>query len=181
MPTDEKRLLELVRQLKAGNQDAFEEFYALTKKTVFFAGYSLSPDRELIADITQETYEDFLRNISSFRESETVSAYLVRMMHNKMVNELLRRNREVPIDTYLNEDNEQGEEDDSGEEEHELFALAKKLLSAEEYQIVILHVVNDQKFNAIAKILNKPLGTILWVYNKAMKKLKKELGKEEEK
>jgi RNA polymerase sigma-70 factor (ECF subfamily) len=102
-------------------------------------------------------------------------------MHNKMVNELLRRNREVPIDTYLNEDNEQGEEDDSGEEEHELFTLAKKLLSAEEYQIVILHVVNDQKFNAIAKILNKPLGTILWVYNKAMKKLKKELGKEEEK
>ena len=43
-------------------------------------------------------------------------------------------------------------------------------------EIVILHVINDLKFKDIAVIVDKPLGTVLWIYNKAIKALKRKVG-----
>ena len=43
-------------------------------------------------------------------------------------------------------------------------------------EIVVLHIINDLKFKEIAGIVNKPLGTVLWIYNKAIKELKKKVG-----
>ena len=49
-------------------------------------------------------------------------------------------------------------------------------LSRDEKDIVTMHVINDLKFREIADIMKKPLGTVLWIYNKAMKKLKEKVG-----
>jgi RNA polymerase sigma-70 factor (ECF subfamily) len=178
MPADEKRLLQLVKSLKQGDLTAFDELYELTQKAVFFSAYALTQDRELIADLMQETYADFLKSIAAVRPGETVTAYLCRIIHNKAINELKRRGHEVPLDPLLNEDLEEGQEDKN--EDDSLFVLARKLLTPDEYSIVIMHSVNEMKFNSISKSLNKPLGTVLWLYNRAMKKLKTELEKEEE-
>ena len=43
-------------------------------------------------------------------------------------------------------------------------------------EVVTLHVINDLKFKEIAKIMKKPLGTVLWIYNKAIKKLRDKVG-----
>ncbi|HBY65483.1 MAG TPA: RNA polymerase subunit sigma-24, partial [Acholeplasmataceae bacterium] len=34
----------------------------------------------------------------------------------------------------------------------------------------------DLKFKDIVPIVDKPLGTVLWIYNKAIKKLKEKVG-----
>ena len=47
-------------------------------------------------------------------------------------------------------------------------------------EIVVLHTINDLKFKEIAKIVDKPLGTVLWIYNKAIKDLKRKVGAENE-
>lgn len=39
-----------------------------------------------------------------------------------------------------------------------------------------MHAINDLKFREIAEITQKPLGTVLWIYNKAIKKLQKKVG-----
>jgi len=52
---------------------------------------------------------------------------------------------------------------------------ALKLLTDEEREIVFLYLISGMKHKEIAEILNKPLGTVLWKYNGALKKLKKEL------
>ena len=57
------------------------------------------------------------------------------------------------------------------EEQEEIFKILD-LLEPMERQIVTLHVINDLKFREIAEIVEKPLGTVLWIYNKAIKKLK---------
>lgn len=41
-----------------------------------------------------------------------------------------------------------------------------------ERHIFLLHIVDDLKHKEIAAILDKPLGTILWHYQKALKKVK---------
>jgi RNA polymerase sigma-70 factor (ECF subfamily) len=52
---------------------------------------------------------------------------------------------------------------------------AMNILDAEERQIVILHAMAGFKHREIAEILDLPTGTILSKYNRAMKKMKKEI------
>ena len=47
-------------------------------------------------------------------------------------------------------------------------------------EIVVQHVINELKFKEIAKIVDKPLGTVLWIYNKAMKDLKRKVEDDNE-
>ena len=53
-------------------------------------------------------------------------------------------------------------------------------LNEKEREIVILHMIDNLKFKEIAKMKDKPLGTILWLYNKAIKKLKRKVEEENE-
>lgn len=41
-------------------------------------------------------------------------------------------------------------------------------------------MIDNLKFKEIAKMKDKPLGTILWLYNKAIKKLKRKVEEENE-
>ena len=56
-----------------------------------------------------------------------------------------------------------------------------KPLDETEKQIVLLRAVDEMKFKDIAKVVDKPLGTVLWIYNKAIKSLKDYLEVEVEK
>ncbi len=49
------------------------------------------------------------------------------------------------------------------------------ILSDIEKEIVILHSVGDLKHREIAKLLDKPLGTVTWTYNQAIKKLRSQI------
>ena len=54
----------------------------------------------------------------------------------------------------------------------------KEILKDKEFEIFVLHAVNDYTFEEIAKLKHRPLGTILWSYNNAIKKIQKELADE---
>ena len=51
-------------------------------------------------------------------------------------------------------------------------------LNEEEREVISLHVVTGLKHREIAKLLNKPLSTILSKYNRAIKKLQ-EIARED--
>ena len=55
-----------------------------------------------------------------------------------------------------------------------------KVRNEDERQIVTLHAISGFKHREIADMLDKPLGTVVWSYNNALSKLKKELQKEDE-
>lgn len=50
-----------------------------------------------------------------------------------------------------------------------------ELLDTEERQIVILKDISGMKHREIAKIIELPLGTVLWKYQKALTKLRKSI------
>ncbi|MCI2068369.1 MAG: RNA polymerase sigma factor [Bacilli bacterium] len=173
MVNQEERLSQIALEIKAGDLSHFEELYNATKKPVFFSAYAIIKDKDQIADLMQETYEDFLLSAKDkFRSGEKVTPYLIGIIHHKAVDLAEGNQRLVPLEPFLEKDEEDGEEE-THEEDGKLFQLAKKALSEDEYQIIILHVIDDLKFKAIAKMMNKPLGTVLWLYNKAMKTLQK--------
>ena len=49
----------------------------------------------------------------------------------------------------------------------------KKVLSEEEINIIILHLIYDYTFKELADKYHKPISTISSVYNRALKKFKK--------
>jgi len=51
-----------------------------------------------------------------------------------------------------------------------------EVLDEEERIIVLLKVVDEMKHRQIAKIVNKPIGTVIWIYQKAIKKMAKNGG-----
>lgn len=66
------------------------------------------------------------------------------------------------------------------EEMSPVTSAMNKVLNEDERQIVTLHAISGFKHREIADMLDKPLGTVVWSYNNALSKLKKELQKEDE-
>ena len=49
------------------------------------------------------------------------------------------------------------------------------ILKDKEFEIFVLHVMNEMSFQEIAEWKKRPLGTILWSYSNSLKKIRKEI------
>lgn len=160
-----------LKELLSGNIKYFEEFYEETKKSVFYNIYAVVQDYQIAEDILQETYIKFLNNITKLRVSLNPLGYLFKISMNLSYDYAKNRKKEVNM-TREQEHNICIEEkhDDSG-----ILHRAKLLISEKEFEIVILHVINGYTHKEISKLINKPIGTVTWAYNNAIKKMQKGL------
>ncbi len=168
---DTEQMNNIIRQLKSGNMDLFDDFYELTKKQVYVAIINIIKNKTICEDIMQDTYLKFLNNIHKYKDKTNVIAFIVTIARNLAINEYNKNKREVHYDLSLYE-----EEIVSKTEETPLLDLVYETLSGIELEVFILHVIDDLKHREIAKIMKKPLGTITWIYNKALKKMKEKVG-----
>lgn len=172
---DTKEMTLIVKSLKDNNLEMFDRFYDLTKKQVYFAIMSILKNRESTEDIMQDTYMRFLNNIDKYKEGTNVIAFLVTIARNLAINLYNRNKKEIKYDftryeaTYTNDP-----------KDNSLMEIVYETLEEDELEVFILHVIDDLKHKEIAKIMKKPLGTITWIYNKAVKKLKKKVGEQDE-
>lgn len=173
--TDTEQMNNIIRQLKSGNMDFFDDFYELTKKQVYVAIINIIKNKTICEDIMQDTYLKFLNNIHKYKDKTNVIAFIVTIARNLAINEYNKNKKEVHYDLSLYE-----EEIVSKTEETPLLDLVYETLSGIELEVFILHVIDDLKHREIAKIMKKPLGTITWIYNKALKKMKKKVGENNE-
>lgn len=168
---------EIIEELRICNYNHFDEFYNETKKTVFFAIASVIKDKSIIDDLMQDTYIKFLENIDKYKANTSIKAYLSTMAHNISINYYNREKRLVHDDMVFDYIPAPTSSSDYGE--IEALEMLKDLDDISK-EIVVLHVLNELKFKEIAAIINKPLGTVLWIYNKAMKDLKRKVGAKDE-
>lgn len=166
------QIIDIIRELKEKNYSRFEVFYHLTKSQVYFTILSIVKDQTLAEDLLQDTYMKFLEKIDGFKESGNPYAYLVTIGRNLSINLYHERKKEVISEEIFETIPSELEEDNHEEDIVELMSI----LDQNEREIVTMHVINDMKFKDIAVIMKKPLGTVLWIYNKAMKKLKVKVG-----
>lgn len=164
---DELRFL--LTKLKNGEMSYFDNFYQLTKSKVFYMSYSITRDTHSSEDILQETYLKFLDSLNRIKEDENIFSYLMQISKNLSLNYVKRRNKEEDIDNYIVSSED---EDIDPFVESDVYKLMKETLNDNEFQIVILHVVNDMTHKEISELLKKPIGTVLWAYNNAIKKLR---------
>lgn len=167
-----KELNKLVSNLQNGDMTVFDDIYYETKSLVYYAILNILKDKSLSEDIMQDTYLKSLEKIHSFKPRYSFKSWIVTIARNLALNEYNRRKRELSYDPNVDE-YIFGSEDNTSEKE----LIVKQMietLKPEAREIVILHVVGDLKFREIAAIVGKPLGTVSWIYNEAIKKLKYE-------
>ena len=167
-------LNEVFLEIKRGDQSHFNWFYENSKKQLFYNILSYTKNYELSEDLLQETYVKFLTNIKNIDDKVNVLGYLMVMSKNITLDYFKKNNR---IDT-LNEEDISFE--DNKIYETMLVSRIKEILNDIEFKILILHILGELTFNEIKDIVKKPLGTVLWIYNKSLKKVRKELNYEKD-
>ena len=171
----DKQLLEHnIENMQTGSEQAFEVVYDLTKKQVFFVIFSIVKDYGIAEELMQDAYIKIRKNISNYKPNTNANAWIMMIARNIAINAYNRRKKEVITDELENDYLFSASNEDSMIDS----MLLKKLLTIldfEERQVVTLYTLG-YKHREIAKQLDKPLGTVLWIYSKALKKLQKEVS-----
>ncbi|MGN0817773.1 MAG: RNA polymerase sigma factor [Candidatus Coproplasma sp.] len=159
---------------KSGDTSAFDFIYENTHKALYFKILYYVRDKMYAEDIMHDAYLKALGAISSYEQNTDFVAWLCRIGKNLALNFLEKRRREVSTEFA-----EPDEAEVATTEIPYVFEIARKVLSEEEYQIVMLCQVAGYKRREVAKMLSMPIGTVTWKNNTALEKLKKYLCEEE--
>lgn len=160
------------------DNEAFKIIYDNTKKGVFSIIISIVKNKAVTEDLMQDTYIKMVEKIHQYKKGRNFYAWLLQIAKNTALDHYRKFNKEIVYDPM-----EQSYYHDSLKTEEKTYSVLDlvKPLDDLEKQIVLLHAVDDMKFKDIAQVVDKPLGTVLWIYNKAIKSLKSYLEVEVQK
>lgn len=168
---NKRELNNLMILVQNGDEDAFANLFESLKKGVFSFLYTYVQNYHTAEDLVQETFIKVKYKAYLYQKGTNVSAWILQIAKHTALDYLRKekKNQTVEID-----ENIIGK--DSGvDHKLDLHKILNSCLKDEERQIVLLHLVYGYKNKEIAKILDIPMGTILWKYNIALKKLKENL------
>ena len=168
------RLEKAATLLQSGNNNGLKIIYECTCKSVFSFVFPIVKDYQIAENVMQATYVQIYEKIASYTPGTNFRNWILTIAKNLALLELKRQKRELWTD------------DESAIENFGAYTydkslltptieMASKILSEEDFKIVMLFAVGEYKHREIARIMNLPLGTVTWKYNNSIKKLKKEL------
>lgn len=168
-------------RLQQGDENAFEEIYIETHRALFSYILSICRNYHTAEDVLQTTYIRLRTTVSSYKAGANAYAWLYTIAKNITLNEIARQKREMAtdIDQNIADFGTYTMDEDGVADESPATKVMNKVLNDEERQVVSLRL-SGFKHREIAEMLDKPLGTILWEYNNALSKMKRELQKEAE-
>ncbi len=174
-----KELENAMLSLKRGDSNALETIYNLTYRGVFSFVFPIMKDYMATEDVLQMTYISVFEKISLYQEKSSALNWILTMAKNIALNEFNKAKRSVEFDF----DAEQAIPSNLYSFDESLdtptIELASKILSEEDFKILMMYVVGGYKHREIADILELPLGTVTWKYNAALDKIRIELDKQE--
>jgi RNA polymerase sigma-70 factor, ECF subfamily len=163
----------IIKAFKQKDYRHFDQFYEMTNRQVYYAIISIVKDDQVAADLMQDTYMNFLNKIDQFKESGNVYAYLSTIGRNLSLNYYNKFKKEIHSDALF--ETFESEEKVIDKDNSDILSLLN-LLNKEQREVVVLHTINGLKFKECAKIMDKPLGTVLWLHSEAIKILKEKVG-----
>lgn len=166
----EHNLSLLIERISQGDNQAFAQFYEQTIKGVYVFAYSYIKEKTLSEDICHDAYLQLKLKAHTFKPGTNARAWFLQIVKNLCLDQLRKNKRTSGDEPYENALKNASYEDLEGNSAIEYLL---KNLTEEEKNIVIMHVFWGYKHREIASELKMPVGTVLWRYNGAIKKLKK--------
>lgn len=171
-----KVLDSLIYKIAGGETEAMEEFYTLTKSSVYGFALSIVKNHELAEDIMQDTYIKIYGYANGYLSQNKPMAWILTIVRNLSITRIKHKSE----NSLTLEDAWVSIGEDFSESSLDKMILNKimNLLSNEERQIIILKVVVGFKHREISEFLGLPLSTTLSKYYRTLSKLKNMLKEE---
>jgi len=167
---------EYLAKIRQGDSSALEPLYEETSKPLYTLCYTYMHNEHDSEEALSETYLTVIRNIEKYRGTKGFN-WLYTIAKNICLNMIRKNKRSVQTD-FSDEESTNilglSCEPEPIYDESGIISLAEKLLSENEFRILVLHAINDMKFKEIAQIVGGIESTVRWQYNNSLKKLKKE-------
>ncbi len=180
-------LNEIVRRLKAGEQEAWNMIINRYSKKVYNMALNFAGNADDASDITQDVFLKVYNNIGKFRDDSSFTSWLLRLSKNYCI-DYWRKNKynrkQIELNDSLNLRDETEGKAKTPEEavlmKSDVAYLRKKLLllTPDLRALIIMRDIQDYSYQEIAEHLNIPLGTTKSRINRARTKLAKLILKE---
>ena len=165
---DNNIVTNLILDAQNVSETAFNELYQVTHGILFNQVFEILNDVDLSNDIIHDTYLKVLQN--KMKSDGNGLSYLITIARNLAINSYNKRKREVfiPFDEFVTVD-------ETKVSDNFILEVMNKCLSPYQIELINMHVIEGFKHSEIATKLNKPVGTIMWQYNEAIKAIRKYL------
>lgn len=160
----------VIDKLKKHDEKTFDSIYKEFEGLVYYICYSITLNKDVAEDLTQDTFLKLLTSISSYEEDGHFKQYIMQIARNLSKNYITR------IKSNNDSFNDDIECLDSEQEKNKVLLELQSILEKEESEVVILKIVYDLKFKDISLYLNKTIGEIEAIYYKGLNKVKKAYG-----
>ncbi len=165
-----------------GDKQGLRRIYDAYMRLIYAVVYDVVKKREDAEDITSEFFIKLIRVASSFKKGSPHKTWLVTIARNMAIDFIRKNNREIL--EYDNENSSEGIIEKAGMdnetgcvEDKAILAQdmkkAMESLSAKEKEIVDLKLIGGLKFKEIAQVTGQPIGTVTWLYNQGIIKLRR--------
>lgn len=180
---------ELVKRVKNGDIDAFEEIIAKYEKRVFGLIYNVIKNENEIEDVAQEVFMKVYKNIDKFKGNSSLYTWIYRITANLCLDYIKKKKEVIYIDEKLQLDDGEVDfqipsneklQDELYEEKELKEKLQKSIAKLPEKQqmVIILRDIKGFSYEEISEILEMKLGTVKSQINRARLKLKELLEKD---
>jgi RNA polymerase sigma-70 factor (ECF subfamily) len=164
----------LLRAIRAGDQDAFTEFYRERQGAIFRFALQMTGSVEVAEDVTQETFLALLDSAKRYDAARgSVSAFLYGIARNQVLRRIGNR-RDEPLDEHATADDVLM--DLTRRESVKIVRRAVLSLPPAYREAVVLCDLGDASYEEAAAILECPIGTVRSRLNRARAMLAQKLS-----
>lgn len=156
--------------LKNKNESAFEHVYHETKRGIYAMIFSIVKSHPATEDVMQDVYMKMMTSIDQYQSHTNFYNWLLTMARHQAIDYYRRHKKQFYVDNADYDSLLSSKEESPDQQTH--FELMIEMLNEDQRSVVLMRIVDDMKFKDIAKVLEKPLGTVLWHYREALKVLK---------
>ncbi len=173
---------EVIRRCQEGDRCAYRFVVEGYGKVLFGTAYRMTRNRQLAEDLVQEAFLLAWRNIPSFRLGTNFKAWLLRILVNRTISEL--RKKQVPEIDLDDPAVTLSDPDDVGDlvvekEERQRIRQALERLPNEQREAMVLRYYADLTVPEIAKALGWREGTVKSRLHRALVSLRQLLAEAE--
>ena len=169
----------LIERMSNGEVSAMGELYDLIETDVFAYALSKTANKEDAEDVAHDTFVQVWKNATRYKPLGKPLAWIFTIEMNLIRRQFNKNQRFIPLDESI-EITSVDEDFTENVINSEFLRQILATLNEDEREVISLHIVSGLKHREIAKLLRKPLSTVLSKYNRAIKKLQMQVIDKEE-
>lgn len=168
----------LVQQICRGNVDAFEVLDRRYRRRLCAFLSRHTSCNEHAEDVAQRTLIKAFEAITTLQSGDKLAAWLYRIAYHYAIDDA-RARKPVSLGEerdFVSQQREPGEVMIQEEERKNLWNIAQKRLTGDEYTAIWLKYAENMRVEAICKVMERTSGSVRVLLFRARQKLYKELG-----